>query len=117
MLSHLHLWTNIGLLKSMYSKRYYEFKRHARKHIILLLITQACIYYLLVATLLNCFVIYCNNFDEYVLGPDVHFQEKSICAYVEQNSGKLTEYTTFSMLRYLSITICNVTPVLAFFCL
>ena len=51
MLSHLHLWTNISLLRAMWRKRYYEFKRHTPQQIPLILITQVCIYFLLLETL------------------------------------------------------------------
>ena len=79
MLSQLHWWTNVGLMRSMYHRRKYEFRRHAPKHIILMIITQACIYYLVGRSLLEFYVFYCINFDKKYLGEDATFDNKGIC--------------------------------------
>ena len=117
MISQLNAWTNIELLRSMYAHRRYEFRKHARSQIVLTIITQLCIYYLLIRTLIDFFVFYCINFNEQVLGPDTDFEDGCICHRVDKISGGLHNDDIFSMFTYLTEIVSDVSLVTSFFVL
>ena len=83
----------------------------------LLVITQLCVYYLVLRTLLDFFVFYCVNFDEEVLGPDTTFENDSICHHVDKITGGVKNHDLFSMVTYLTQVGSDTALVLAFFLL